>query len=65
VGGSLAADIASVYLDLKDCLAMSGSAKNPESESVWEWRNGFYSHWGRHAIDALRVTHVLVWQRVS
>jgi hypothetical protein len=24
---------------------------------IWEWRLGFSSHWGKHAIDALRTIH--------
>jgi hypothetical protein len=24
---------------------------------IWEWRLGYYSHWGHHAIHALLTIH--------
>jgi hypothetical protein len=52
--GSLAIDIAEVYLDLKDALRLqkSGAALN---DIYWEWRFDFRSHWSKHATSALRV----------
>jgi hypothetical protein len=29
----------------------------PESEVDWEWRFGFRTHWGAHAVNALRALH--------
>jgi hypothetical protein len=54
VSGSLAIDIAEIYLDLKDAqkLLKSGAALN---DIHWEWRFEFHSHWSRHASSALKV----------
>jgi hypothetical protein len=29
----------------------------PREAAIWEWRFHFESHWGDHAIDALRALH--------
>jgi hypothetical protein len=55
IPGSLADDVADVYRDLKKGLRSKGSG--PVENTIWEWRFGFYFHWGQHAIDALRVLH--------
>jgi uncharacterized protein DUF5063 len=52
----LADDLADIWLDLKrGLLALEGGA--PASDVTWEWRFGFYTHWGRHATEALRAVH--------
>lgn len=56
VCGSLADDIADIYHDLKEGIDLSEAS--PE-EGIWHWRVQF-SHWGHHAIDALRTMHVLL-----
>jgi hypothetical protein len=54
VFGSLATDIAEIYLDLKDALRLlkSGAALD---DIHWEWRFDFREHWSRHATRALKV----------
>jgi hypothetical protein len=52
----LADDLADVWRDLKEGL-LALDAGVPEMEVIWEWRYGFYSHWGRPATEALRVCH--------
>ena len=37
----------------------------PEGDVVWEWRFGFYSHWGRHATEALRALHARLADRLG
>ena len=52
----LANDLADVWLDVKHGL-VALDAGAPETDVIWEWRFGFYWHWGRHATEALRVCH--------
>ena len=54
--GSLADDLADIYADVKpglDLVAAGGST----SSAAREWRFSFWSHWGTHAVEALRVVH--------
>jgi hypothetical protein len=52
----LADDLADIHRDLTHGLrALADGAAH--EDVVWEWRFGFYSHWGRHATEALRVLH--------
>jgi hypothetical protein len=37
----------------------------PPNDILWKWRLGFYSHWGKHAIDALRTIHFLLENTLS
>jgi hypothetical protein len=55
--GSLADDLADIYRDLKEGLVVHDAGLAPPHDIIWEWRFGFYSHWGHHAIDALRALH--------
>ena len=54
--GSLSDDVADIFLDLQQGF---GVLKKYDSlnDAVWQWRFGFYSHWGKHAADALLVFH--------
>ena len=54
--GSLADDLTSVYHDLKRGLDYL-RAGEPEPDVIWEWRLGFWSHWGQHAVNAVRIIH--------
>ncbi len=54
VEASLADDIADIYQDLKDVLAVSGG-----KAKAWDWRFQFDQHWGQHAIQALYAIHWL------
>jgi hypothetical protein len=57
--GDLADDLADIYLDLRRGFAIldAGASIN---DAVWDWRFSFESHWGQHAVDALRVIHALL-----
>ncbi len=63
--GSLADDIADIYRDLKEGLVLSETHQAPPGDIVWEWRLGFYSHWGKHAMDALLTIHFRLQNAVS
>jgi len=52
---SLSDDVLDVYLELRRGLWFW--EKNMIADAVWEWRFSFESHWGDHAIDALRALH--------
>jgi hypothetical protein len=56
LAGSLADDLADIYRDVKEGLDLAAAGES-ENEVVWEWRFGFWTHWGRHAVEALRVIH--------
>ncbi len=55
--GTLADDIADIYRDLKEGLVLIESREAPPEDIIWSWRLLFYSHWGKHAIDALLAVH--------
>ena len=55
VVGDLADDIADIYRDLSEGLALSNTGHLPEAE--WALLNSFQSHWGRHASSAIRALH--------
>jgi Domain of unknown function (DUF5063) len=55
-------DLADIYRDLKGgLLALSAGA--PRNEVLWEWRFGFWTHWGSHTVEALRVIHARLAER--
>ncbi|HEY2860460.1 MAG TPA: DUF5063 domain-containing protein [Terracidiphilus sp.] len=57
VRGSLADDLADIYRDLTGPLnALSMSSAN----KIWHWRFSFQTHWGNHAVDALKTIHCLL-----
>jgi hypothetical protein len=55
--GTLADDIADIYRDLKEGLILFEARETPPEDIVWSWRFSFYSHWGKHAMDALLAIH--------
>jgi len=55
--GSLADDIRDIYRDLKKGLELKKTYPSQPEAAIGEWRFGFYSHWGKHAIDALLAMH--------
>ena len=63
--GSLADDIADIYRDLKEGLVLTEKRAATPEEVIWDWRFGFYSHWGDHAINALRTIHNLLDDKLS
>jgi hypothetical protein len=60
IHGSLADDISDIYRDLKDGVSLKDTNGIPPCEIIFDWRLGFFSHWGKHAIDALRTAHFLL-----
>ena len=54
--GSLADDLADIRKDLREGLHLLDHPRSP-LKAVWHWRILFYSHWGKHAIDAFSVLH--------
>jgi len=57
ISGSLADDIADIYRDLKKGLELKETYPRQPEAAIWQWRFGFYSHWGKHAMDALLAIH--------
>ena len=58
VFGTLADDIADIYRDLKGGLVFRETHQGlPDEDAIWTWRLLFYSHWGKHAMDALLTIH--------
>ena len=57
VTASLADDIADIYRDMRNGLSLATVEAASPADVIWEWRFGFYSHWGDHAINALRTIH--------
>ena len=55
VAGSLSDDLLDVYRDVRRGLALWESGH--DASAIWEWRFSFESHWGDHAVDALRALH--------
>lgn len=60
IRGSLADDIADIYFDLKEGFGLRQKHQIQPEKSIWCWRFGFYSHWGKHAMDALRTIHSIL-----
>lgn len=57
VRGSLADDILDIYKDMKE--GILSYERNEQIEAIWHWKFNFEIHWGKHAIDAMRVLHSL------
>lgn len=55
VKGDLADDFADIYRDVMAGLMLYDHGHG--SEAIWEWHQGFTSHWGRHAASALYALH--------
>jgi hypothetical protein len=60
IRGSLADDIAGIHCDLKRGIDPTESEQALPHDIIFEWRLGFYSHWGRHAMNALYTIHSLL-----
>jgi len=60
--GSLADDLADVFIDLDEGLRRWDRADfDLRRAIVWEWRFSYENHWGRHAIGAMRAIHALLY----
>jgi hypothetical protein len=54
-------DLTDIYRDLKSGFRrIEAGGPTAEREAFWEWRLGFWSHWGYHNAEALRVIHYYV-----
>ena len=53
---SLADALADIWRDLRAGLDALGSGA-PAEDALWEWRFGLRTHWGNHAVEALRALH--------
>jgi hypothetical protein len=56
--GSLAGDISEIYYDLRQNLQLEEKGI-PQADLMWELRESFREHWGRHAIEALKAIYDL------
>jgi hypothetical protein len=59
VTGSLADDLADIYVDLREGAQLW--SRGLHDEAVWQWRFSFESHWGEHATGALRAIRALAF----
>ena len=55
VCGSLTDDILDIYGDVKEGILLY--ERNEHIEAIWHWKFNFDTHWGHHAVDAIRVLH--------
>ncbi|MEW5847984.1 MAG: DUF5063 domain-containing protein [Myxococcota bacterium] len=56
VVGSLTDDVMDVYSDVKSGLLLLEDRKpSAVANAVWHWRFTLATHWGDHAVDALRA----------
>jgi hypothetical protein len=55
VAGSLSDDLLDVYRDVRRGLTLWEGGH--DANAIWEWRFSFESHWGEHAVDAIRALH--------
>jgi hypothetical protein len=59
--GDLGDDLADIWRDLVTGLRAreDGATAN---DILWQWKLDFESHWGAHAVDALRLLHALKYE---
>jgi hypothetical protein len=58
VGATLSGDLLDVYCDVRGGLEMlRAHGERGLPAATWHWRFTFETHWGDHAIDALRALH--------
>jgi hypothetical protein len=56
--GSLTDDIRDIYNDIKCGLViLEKSQLDDIDDAIWLWKFNFSSHWGYHAVNALRALH--------
>lgn len=62
VGGVLSDDLSDIHRDIVPGLRAWEASQNEELArlAVYDWRAMLEFHWGRHAVDAIRVLHFLV-----
>jgi hypothetical protein len=58
---SLADDLAHIYCDLTEALALAPPADGDVPvDVIWQWRFDFFSTWGHSAVDAIRAIHAYI-----
>ncbi len=55
---SIAVDLGDIYDDLEPGITMYEN--NEKARAISAWRRDFETHWGRHAVNAIRVLHEFV-----
>ena len=55
---NLADDLADIWRDLKGPLLLLEDGGD-EADAVWQWRFSATTHWGTHAVEAIRAVHSL------
>lgn len=53
--GDVADDLADIYRDVAAALSLYDAGYIVEA--LWEFRNSFRTHWGRHAVGAINAIH--------
>ena len=56
--GSLAGDISEIYYDLRQSLQLE-EKETSSADLMWDLRESFREHWGRHALEALKAIYDL------
>jgi hypothetical protein len=61
---SISDDLADIYTDLID--ANNWSLLDPDGKLgvLWNWRYGYETHWGNHAVSAFRALHFLLYSHL-
>lgn len=59
--GSLSDDLADIYVDLREGIDLL--EQGHLGGALWAWRLLYETHWGDHAVDALRALHRMVTGR--
>jgi hypothetical protein len=61
VCASLADGLTDIWRDLKPgLLALAQDEDRWASDVFWDWKFGFESHWGQHAVDSIWAIHKLL-----
>jgi hypothetical protein len=55
VTGSVSDDLADIYRDV--VTGLRAYKRGDRAGAIWEWSFGLHSHWGAHAIGAIRALH--------
>jgi len=55
VTGDVTDDLSDIYRDLKNGLWFYENGY--VTEAIWEWKQSFNTHWGRHAVSLLHALH--------
>lgn len=62
VGTILSDDLSDIYCDMQKGLLRTSDSRVVSTSVVWQWKFDLQSHWGRHAVDALRALHILAFK---